>query len=395
MKKTGKFYKIREKGYKFLTSISIPGIQRVFITEVYLFKVLLTILILTSISFGLFNISETVKDYYKFDVISHIESVTPKVVTFPAVTICTYNSYKRDRYKNFRLVDSEEIQRGALRTKEFIGSIYFKTNENQYNIDINQLDEFKIIDFDIDCVRFNGATNNKTLYTTNDSNIFYVEIKDFYIDRVSDREYFKYSLQYEIFAYIGDNYLDSYFQVNPLIFTRRNQQSIRIKRATVEEKLGEPYNQCLDERNYHQKNCIQACIYTEIKNNYNCTFTDIFAVTGLETCEVPGKLTTTIYRQYRDEFIDECEEECPVGCYSVKFSTDVTSKKFENDVVTPLAFSIIDFTSLKISQIPKMNGFSFVSNIGGSLGLFMGISFLNFVEIIELIGDLFLVAFIS
>lgn len=41
-----------------------------------------------------------------------------------------------------------------------------------------------------------------------------------------------------------------------------------------------------------------------------------------------------------------------------------------------------------------MNEFGFLSNIGKSLGLFMGILLLSFVEIIEFIVDLFVIAFI-
>jgi hypothetical protein len=37
-----------------------------------------------------------------------------------------------------------------------------------------------------------------------------------------------------------------------------------------------------------------------------------------------------------------------------------------------------------IDQIGKMNGFDLISNIGGNLGLFIGISFLSFAELIEL-----------
>ena len=42
-----------------------------------------------------------------------------------------------------------------------------------------------------------------------------------------------------------------------------------------------------------------------------------------------------------------------------------------------------------ISQEAKTETFSFVSNIGGIFGLFLGISFLSFVEILEVLIEIF------
>jgi hypothetical protein len=54
------------------------------------------------------------------------------------------------------------------------------------------------------------------------------------------------------------------------------------------------------------------------------------------------------------------------------------------------------FESLRytlISQIPKEKGFDFLSNIGGILGLFVGVSFVTLFEISELIIEfLFIVS---
>lgn len=41
-------------------------------------------------------------------------------------------------------------------------------------------------------------------------------------------------------------------------------------------------------------------------------------------------------------------------------------------------------------EVPSMNWIDLVSNIGGTLGLFLGMSFLSFVEIIDIIMQIFL-----
>ncbi len=44
-----------------------------------------------------------------------------------------------------------------------------------------------------------------------------------------------------------------------------------------------------------------------------------------------------------------------------------------------------------ITQIPKMQAFDLVSSVGGTLSLFVGISFLTFVELIEIIMEIIIV----
>ena len=48
-----------------------------------------------------------------------------------------------------------------------------------------------------------------------------------------------------------------------------------------------------------------------------------------------------------------------------------------------------------ISQNPKTEMFNFISNIGGLLGVFLGISFLSFIEIFEIIYEIFLILFFN
>lgn len=150
-------------------------------------------------------------------------------------------------------------------------------------------------------------------------------------------------------------------------------------------------------------NCIEKCINKEIRDKYNCSIPSYYRVNDLEPCggelqnyEVNhfntyppseyfenhviniGNLTT--------EFLNTCEKGCSKECYSVLFNTQVISSKSTSD--TKFTFSFSDFSTLNITQIPKMNVFSLISNIGGSLGLFIGISFLSFVELLEFFFDL-------
>lgn len=109
-------------------------------------------------------------------------------------------------------------------------------------------------------------------------------------------------------------------------------------------------------------------------------------------------------------FPSYCNNECPQECDSEEFSFTLSTSKFPTDIYqnivldklskSPLlnfskvniekdvALVKIYFDELKytlIDQIPKMDTESLISSIGGSLGLFMGLSICSFMELLELL----------
>ena len=64
--------------------------------------------------------------------------------------------------------------------------------------------------------------------------------------------------------------------------------------------------------------------------------------------------------------------------------------KYEKKMDDLIDFNVFyyDFKYTSVSQQPKMNVLSFISNIGGNFGLFIGISFLSFVEIIRFVLEM-------
>ena len=96
--------------------------------------------------------------------------------------------------------------------------------------------------------------------------------------------------------------------------------------------------------------------------------------------------------KYKDKFSkknlnDQCAEYCPLECDSLSYSTTTSFHWTESlNISSTLKFKIY-FKELKytlISQQPQMNLSDLISGIGGILGLFLGLSFLSFVEILEI-----------
>lgn len=389
---------MKAKGFKFFASSSIPGISRIFTTKNYVFKVLWTLLILISVVWGFVVISESVDEFYKYDVITNTERVTPDNFVFPAITFCTQNMlYRLTSLSNGTL--TQTIAYKKFNIANFIIQVSF------IGIDLNMshLESFQNPDTKSQCFRFNGGINGRRLETINNTEYnLTITVKNSILQYSSKEakvvDFFPPS---EIF--ISDNYLNSFYKQIPLRTGLPNpngantvDRKIIIAKATIERKLGEPYSRCKNlsstgER-YHQMNCIDGCIHREIGHKYNCTFGDgLFAIGDLNEC-------SQSITEYRDEFYKGCEVECPVGCDWTEFSKilergEANSGKPNFVPRTRFILSIAEFSSLEIKQIPKMTVFSFISNVGGSLGLFMGVSFLSFVELIEFFIDMFFLMF--
>ena len=85
----------------------------------------------------------------------------------------------------------------------------------------------------------------------------------------------------------------------------------------------------------------------------------------------------------------DCPEECDSIQYDISHSFTKLSTQNEIDknfVSFAIYYENLQYTT--IDQMAQMNVFDLISNIGGNLGLFIGISFLSFAELIELLVEI-------
>ena len=306
--------------------------------------------------------------------------------------------FQRFHFRNGTLIRSSSETNLYIGGK-FIQNITFM--EQIYNQ--SQLELFKTPDRQRNCFRFNGNTTDKLVNVTSTRDLLNITMVDQYIETISRDEYFlfKYFLSDDLFrVFVSENFLNSFLENRPLYLPFHKSHEIKIVKLDVEFKLGEPHSNCknsLKELPYHHMNCIESCTFREIKNNYNCTFDSFFMLNDLKECQVKNKTTAELFAQYLKEFENRCEKKCPLSCESVKFGTKSSILKDygEIDNLTNFQISVSDFSSLQITQIPKTTSLAFLSEIGGILGLFMGISALNFIEFFYCFIQIFLTAFIN
>ena len=156
-------------------------------------------------------------------------------------------------------------------------------------------------------------------------------------------------------------------------------------------------------------------------------------LTGLEPYEILkqkyalNKTIISCFEQVFKEFFDKnvyevCHPHCPLECETILYSITTSFSKFPNFVYykrlinnsmitskypvgynitysdiqqSVIAFNVYydDLKFISISEVAKTTTTDLISNVGGLLGLFIGISFLSFGEIIEMILEVIFILF--
>lgn len=305
-----------------------------------------------SASAGFGVIYETVQDYNKNDVFTHTKRLHTGSSILPAVTFCAEDT------------DLSKIFHTAIFTSNgstnMTADTYVPVTKLGYT----------------SCVKFNNHNKNpasQALFSVLDTN---TDMFIFQIDHA-----------------INFTYLDVFFSDNSLNTIDWTEFSASIKRIKsnivyfdldkrVETRLGEPYNDCQDNKldvTYHQRDCLVQCSNKYAVSKYNCTPTNYYQVNGYETCRQEIEL---------DEAC--CEEECPEECTVIRYDTVLSSYELQGSLQT-IQVAYRDLSFIEISQSAKMNGYSLISEIGGALGLFVGITFLSFLEFLEYLSEIFFV----
>lgn len=328
-------------------------------------------MILISMSAGLYIINRSVRDYYKYDVITNIERVTEENFLFPAIAVCTRETIGKYFRENGSFAGREHNHKDIF--INFIGS--FESPNGDKNL--SKLEFFDNISHNLTCLKFKGG-NNPMERVTNPSAHFTLTITNEYHD--TDFRY-SYDNRHNFAVYIDDNFVNSYLNIFPLILKRNKYHYITLEGTETENKLSEPYNDCTDSKNgtYRRLNCIEMCINKEIMINHNCYISSYYTVQGPTRCSQSQTLI--------DQFQLQCEHDCPMECDSIRYNLKHQDNPNEVNDSTKFHFSLNDLSKFKITQIPKMNQFLLISNIGGSLGLFIGIRFLSLIEIVEFFID--------
>jgi hypothetical protein len=439
-----KFNSIKNKLETLLSNSTIHAIPNIIRTNNRSVKIIWLVFFLISAGFCLFFIVNSILEYYEYNTNSKTETIFENSTEFPEIILCNLNmfttEYAFDFIKriskeneidifnqsndltNFNLIARSNVKKMAkeLQSKMSLPLSEFlvKCSFNYFECDTGNFTEI-YDNYYGKCFRMNPITQNfKTglLYGLNlILNVWFDESLEFFnenigaIIRINNR-----TIKY------AESELD--IPLSPGFET-----SILLDRK-VEKRLKKPYSKCeleADSDDYYDsefvtilknngikyslKYCVSLCYQKYLVSNCNCTdIEEISFFENVDTCKSALEVNhmLKVYNKFIDDYYRECLLQCPIECdknefiftqtYSKMFSVRNNLKLlnfFKNKTITPetirnslvkLKINYNSFSYTKMTESPAKNVVSLVSDIGGIMGLFLGMSLLSIVEIFEI-----------
>ena len=344
---------------------------------------------------------KSVKDFFEYDVITKIEIKRENEMILPAVTLCV----NRTCYDE-NCLDKE---------------IYIL--DCRYNLNANCSNNFQNYNYiDKTCVTINNLKEDSTDYLK------------------SSKGGKKFGLQmavylpksYYVTVLISDNQVKAGFNQLENLYTAVLTEANYKIRKLVDKKLPSPYNKCVitsdsplykeivdSNITYTQEYCFTYCICKYFTKTCNCSFFPIYGNTqSNESCLINECFKKEFFK-FND--IQECGNLCPFECESTSFEISAQSfqynypyipETFSEIIKMPLNLSNftqekqknilnksfivrVYYESLKYtetSQVPKTTFPDIVSIVGGTMGLFLGVSLLSSIEVLGFLIECFLIS---
>lgn len=221
------------------------------------------------------------------------------------------------------------------------------------------------------------------------------------------------------------------------IFLKSGMTHLIGLRKTISKKLPNPYSECEAENSklyessiiykeilkqnstYRQKECFELCLDKEIIDQCGCYMIENGESFDKKPCTSPREQNCSSRVSNQLKLIDVknlCYKHCPLECEFTNYQLTMSSSNYptrlfsdfiletknrtilnntvstHEEVRENLVSVLIYFDELKytfISESESITSTALISNIGGTLGLFMGMSLLSFIEIIELLIEIF------
>ena len=239
------------------------------------------------------------------------------------------------------------------------------------------------------------------------------------------------------YEYKGDGFVVFvHNQSNPSLLNSKSilvpagtETNLKIKK-TFTSRLSSPYGNCLSDVStnstfsstsfdyivrvlniaYTQEYCYSICLESKIVDACGCNSWYSPSYGNQPLCSYTDncwKFINYLVTRNNLTVINDCVSQCPLECNSVDYGISTSNLKFPNRYYRTLLAqtSAIKSANISLSDISdsvlrlnifyetltytsnketaSIDAFTIMSNFGGTLGLFIGVSFLSFVEIFE------------
>jgi hypothetical protein len=370
-----------------LSATSLQFILSPFRTKRILIKLLNIFFISITTCLSVYLVVRNITDFFEFETTTSIKTIIERQSDFATVSFCSWNGEDSMESIDDFYFNSEDL----IEDRQNHLSVY---NDTYYG----------------KCYQFNSGFNmqNKSIPL---KKTFIPGWEDgFTISIIPSSDYGEFLISIHNHTYIPKTIQ------NREIFISPGTYNYFIVKKIYDKKLEYPYNDCLKDifdfnlnktliqymkninLEYSQKECNRLCRnlkYIEMNCNCSLNYEDFL----YHKCY---KKKEPIIRNCTNSFIQtfnengSCYEYCPLECDSFSYDISVSSNSYIKKNDSNKYKIYVYFDDLKytlISEQPKFDFIDLVSNIGGSLGLFLGISFISFLELFEIIFEFFFIYF--
>jgi len=389
--------RIKEKLQKIIETSTFHGFPSIVRNKRKPIKILWVCLTFFSIIASIYFVIISVLGYLDFEVITRIETFNERPIQFPTVSICASNS---SEWKN-------KTMKEIFNNCDFDGSTSCLLKSNEYFKEYNDIQYGTCYIFNSGKNMNGSQTDILNNYVGGLSNGLKISMKNTSTSSLIVNIYNHSTIVYQNEAF--NTYNDNIYMPNGF------RTYVKLKKI-FDQKLSLPYNDCIkditlfplnktiielitqNDKTYDQQACFRMCFKYSLFTEKSCNCTPSTAENSWQDCYLNGNKEKKIcIKNVREEFNEKiykgkCSEYCPLECDSLSYSISLSSI---NGVNTGFDLYFFDTRYTVISQKPKMEAFDLVSNLGGILGLFIGISFLSFVELIEILIEIFYIQFID
>ena len=383
-------------------SSTIHGIPNILRTNSICLKVLWSIFTILSSSACFYLVIEAVTQFLEHEVVTKMIVTNEFSSEFPAIKICLKNKYLDDNGNNFLKSIVELVEQNTIPKGQILERFVKKCEFNSLPCDLEN--DFNFSSF---CLVYNSVNNQN-----------FSKLKE--IKRVGKKNGLKLKIftggagikgednTTGVLINIFNSSINSFIILDDFIDVSTGLETNIIVNRLIINKKERPHSQCVSDLEnydsdliklflrhglwYEQKTCSLLLGKILIALKYNCSIDGILNMNDRTPCkhivDVDKASDILLSLEENKKFR---EEKCPLECDSYQLNPliyhGIGDEEIQSNKGSMLSLNIyydsLSYTT--ITETAKTEWIDLISNIGGTLGLFIGISFLTFGEIFEII----------
>lgn len=368
----------------------LHGIPNFFKSKHLLTKIIWLLATLMSFLVCIMFIRQALVNFLSFDYITNIKNVIEHPMQFPTISFCSTSNSFND-----------------VSLDQTIFSCIYNINETCKNNSYGMFESFTDYRYG-KCYRFNSGKNMigqsikfENSYISGRSHGFQLEIYEKNAIALFIHNHSKLPYSFENYNNLNGD---------AVLLPNGFETDITIHKE-IDHRLGEPFNNCLQDplefqgnktlikwileknQTYRHQHCMYLCLdlfyinenpckcAAELGTMWSRCFIEV-ENQNRENCTFKYKLNF-----YKDDFIQKCSMYCPFECDSEKFTKTLSFRPGNSTLRLKFYVFYDELKYTLIEQIWKTSYTDLVSSVGGIFGLFLGMSFLSFVEVFEILFE--------